>query len=111
MISYLPRKSSLRRKKARPEHAAHSGAAPQPEAHSNSALPSYMGDEPALRLDAGGGPDRESEPVPNENGESSEAEQSAVPPIVNEVLRSPGQPLGPAARDFAETHLGDDFSQ
>ncbi len=35
----------------------------------------------------------------------------AVPPIVHEVLRSPGQPLDPATRTFMEPRFGHDFSQ
>jgi hypothetical protein len=34
-----------------------------------------------------------------------------VPPIVHEVLRSPGQPLDVEARAFMEPHFGHDFSQ
>lgn len=34
-----------------------------------------------------------------------------VPPIVHEVLRSPGQPLDPAARTFMESRFGHDFSR
>jgi hypothetical protein len=33
-----------------------------------------------------------------------------VPPIVHEVLRSPGQPLGAATRAFMEPRFGQDFS-
>src|SRR5262249_44277928 len=33
-----------------------------------------------------------------------------VPPIVPEVLRSPGQPLDPATRAFMESRFGHDFS-
>jgi hypothetical protein len=36
---------------------------------------------------------------------------SSVPPIVEDVLRSPGQPLDPATRDFMGSRLGQDFSQ
>src|SRR5437016_14309271 len=36
---------------------------------------------------------------------------SSVPPIVHEVLRSPGQPLDPAMRAFMELRFGHDFSQ
>jgi len=36
---------------------------------------------------------------------------SEVPPIVHEVLRSPGQPLDPATRAFFEPRFGYDFSQ
>ena len=35
----------------------------------------------------------------------------AVPPIVDDVLRSPGQPLDPGTRDFMETRFGHDFSR
>jgi hypothetical protein len=38
-------------------------------------------------------------------------QQSTVPPIVHEVLRSPGQPLDPAIRAFMEQSLGHNFSQ
>ena len=34
----------------------------------------------------------------------------SVPPIVQEVLRSPGQPLDPATRSFMEPPFGHDFS-
>src|SRR5205814_551698 len=36
---------------------------------------------------------------------------SQVPPIVHEVLRSPGQPLDAATRAFMEPRFGHDFSQ
>jgi predicted chitinase len=36
---------------------------------------------------------------------------AAVPPIVNEVLRSPGQSLDGGTRAFMESRLGHDFSQ
>lgn len=36
-------------------------------------------------------------------------EQAAVPPLVHEVLRSPGQPLDPATRAFMEPRFGYDF--
>ena len=36
---------------------------------------------------------------------------SAVPPIVHEVLRSPGQPLDGDTRAFMEPRFGHDFSQ
>jgi outer membrane protein OmpA-like peptidoglycan-associated protein len=41
---------------------------------------------------------------------SIEGEES-VPPIVYEVLRSPGQPLEPSTRAFFEPRFGHDFSQ
>ena len=39
-----------------------------------------------------------------------QAEPSAVPPIVHEVLRSPGQPLDAATRAHMEPRFGHDFS-
>lgn len=36
---------------------------------------------------------------------------SEVPPIVHDVLCSPGQPLDPATRAFMEPRFGHDFSQ
>jgi len=38
-------------------------------------------------------------------------EPATVPPIVHEVLRSPGQPLDPQTRAFFEPHFGHDFSK
>ncbi len=38
-------------------------------------------------------------------------EPSKVPPIVHEVLRSPGQPLDPNTREYMEPRFGHDFSQ
>jgi hypothetical protein len=37
--------------------------------------------------------------------------QTAVPPIVHVVLRSPGRPLDPATRGFMESRFGHDFSR
>lgn len=39
------------------------------------------------------------------------AVQSAVPPVVHEVLRSPGQPLERNTRGFMESRFGQDFSR
>ncbi len=41
---------------------------------------------------------------------SSNSHQSEVPPIVHEVLRSPGQPLDRETRAFMEPRFGHDFS-
>lgn len=38
-------------------------------------------------------------------------QRKSVPPIVHEVLRSPGQPLDPATRTFMEPRFGHDFSK
>jgi hypothetical protein len=40
---------------------------------------------------------------------AGQTEPSGVPPIVHEVLRSPGQPLNPATRAFMEPRFGHDF--
>lgn len=39
------------------------------------------------------------------------AAQPTAPPIVHEVLNSPGQPLDPATRNFFERRFGHDFSR
>src|SRR5215208_7150058 len=39
-----------------------------------------------------------------------QAEPSAVPPIVHDVLRSPGLPLDANTRTFTEPRFGHDFS-
>jgi hypothetical protein len=41
----------------------------------------------------------------------NDEEVSEVPPIVHEVLRSPGQSLDPSTRAFMEPRFGPDFSQ
>ena len=42
---------------------------------------------------------------------ASDTGQIAAPPIVHEVLRSPGQPLDPGTRAFMEQRFGYDFSK
>jgi hypothetical protein len=42
---------------------------------------------------------------------ASDTGQIAAPPIVHEVLRSPGQPLDPVTRAFMEPRFGYDFSE
>ena len=41
----------------------------------------------------------------------NQSEHSEVPPIVHEVLRSPGQPLGAETRAFMEPRFSHDFSR
>jgi hypothetical protein len=43
--------------------------------------------------------------------ESSDPKQTAIPPIVQEALRSPGQPIDPASRASMERRFGHDFSR
>jgi hypothetical protein len=45
------------------------------------------------------------------NSELDHRDDSRIPPIVNEALRSPGQPLDASARAFMEPRFGHDFSQ
>ena len=40
-----------------------------------------------------------------------DARAAAIPPMVQEVLRSPGQPLDPTTRTFMESRFDADFSQ
>ncbi|MEW5959506.1 MAG: DUF4157 domain-containing protein, partial [Chloroflexota bacterium] len=47
----------------------------------------------------------------NRQLQGQEADSSAVPPVVHEVLRSPGRPLDPATREFMEPRFGHDFSR
>lgn len=42
---------------------------------------------------------------------SNQTEPDMVPPIVHEVLQSPGQPLDHATREFMEPRFGHDFSK
>ncbi|HEY0068912.1 MAG TPA: DUF4157 domain-containing protein [Chloroflexia bacterium] len=43
--------------------------------------------------------------------QGSDVAGTPAPPIVHDVLRSPGQPLDPATRGFMETRFGHDFSK
>src|SRR6267154_6327812 len=45
------------------------------------------------------------------NSEFKTRNPDGVPPIVHEVLRSPGQPLDRATRSFMEPRFGHDFSR
>jgi hypothetical protein len=60
---------------------------------------------------AGECPDRRKKRMMLQRRSTSEVEPSEGPPIVHEVLRSPGQPLDPAARAFMETRFGHDFNK
>lgn len=44
--------------------------------------------------------------IQTKGGQASDTGQSTVPPIVHDVLRSPGQPLDPATRAFMEPRFG-----
>ena len=56
-------------------------------------------------------PDHEHERLQTKRVQAGDAGQIAAPPIVHEVLRSPGRPLNPAARAFMEPRFGHNFSQ
>jgi hypothetical protein len=45
------------------------------------------------------------------NPQSAIRHDSTIPPVVHEALRSPGQPLDAATREFMEPRFGHDFSQ
>ena len=47
----------------------------------------------------------------NRDSDFGGSSDSSVPPIVHEVLRSPGQPLEAATRAFMEPRFGHDFSE
>src|SRR4051794_27482202 len=49
--------------------------------------------------------------IPTHREPSAPELTSAVPPIVHELLRSPGQPLDSATRSFMEPRFGHDFSR
>jgi Domain of unknown function (DUF4157) len=46
-----------------------------------------------------------------QRSESHSGDPGAIPPIVHEVLRSPGQPLDAVTRAFMEPRLGHNFGQ
>jgi hypothetical protein len=53
----------------------------------------------------------ECESCKRKQAELPRGEGQSAPPIVHEVLRSPGQPLCPAARQIMEPRFGRDFSE
>ncbi len=56
--------------------------------------------------------DREHERLQtNRTSEAGDLGQTAAPPIVHEVLSTPGQPLDPAVRAFMEPRFGQDFGR
>lgn len=73
--------------------------------------PTLLGDELKLKpidptlLDSG--KKKDATPV---SRKATDSETVAAPAIVDEVLRSPGQPLDSSAREFMEARLGRDFS-
>jgi Domain of unknown function (DUF4157) len=56
-------------------------------------------------------PDREHERSAAKRAGTGDLERAAVPPVVREALRSPGQPLDAATLAFAEPRFGYDFSR
>jgi len=56
-------------------------------------------------------PGREHKSLQTNRVQASNTGQVAAPPIVHDVLRSPGQPLDPATRAFMEPRFGYDFSR
>lgn len=60
---------------------------------------------------APGQPRREHVSLQTKRVQTGYVGQVAAPPIVNEVLRSPGQPLDPGTRAYMEPRFGYDFSR
>jgi len=60
---------------------------------------------------ATGQPGREHVSLQTKRIQAGDTGQVATPPIVHEVLRSPGQPLDPGTRAFMEPRFGCDFSR
>ncbi len=56
-------------------------------------------------------PEREPERLQTKSVEASNAGEDVAPPIVEEVLRSSGQPLDPITRAFFEPRFGHSFDQ
>lgn len=56
-------------------------------------------------------PGQDDEMLQMKHVQPGDAGRTAAPPIVHEVLRSPGQPLDPATRAFMEPRFGHDFSR
>ncbi len=56
-------------------------------------------------------PEPQRQRVPTGPAHSSDAGHTATPPMVRDVLRSPGQSLEPTARDFMEQRFGHDFGR
>ena len=51
------------------------------------------------------------EHLQTKSAQTNNSMETAVPPIVHEVLRSPGHPLDESSREFMESRLGHDFSR
>lgn len=56
-------------------------------------------------------PGQEHEHLQVRRVQASDAGQTTAPPVLHEVLRSPGRPLDPATLAFMEPRFGHDFSQ
>jgi hypothetical protein len=94
--------------------------APEPRRHPLLPLQSAIGNQAVQRwLRSSGDPEQEADRVaeqvmhmpapPARTPLPRPAGPAATPPIVTEVVRSPGQPLDPAARSFLEPRFGRDF--
>jgi Domain of unknown function (DUF4157) len=78
---------------------------PEPGSLDDTAAPdTSMSEHRQMRL-------RPAAPQISRAASSSMATGMIVPPIVHEVLRSPGQPLDPGTRAFMEERFGYDFSR
>jgi hypothetical protein len=71
--------------------------------------PALLGDEYKLKL-PGEQKKKEDEPVLQRKA-AADATVDVAPPVVHDVLQSPGQPLDAGTRTFMEQRFGHDFSQ
>lgn len=78
---------------------------PEPQLYSASAI---AGAHPKDQAEQ---PGQEHERLQTKRLQTGNLGQTAAPPIVHEVLASPGQPLEAATRAFMEPRFGHDFSQ
>jgi uncharacterized protein DUF4157 len=84
-----------------------------------SSLPSFSSMRPTLRQrkcacgggDSSGGACESCRKKALQRRACGSAQKAVAPPIVHEVLRSPGQPLDAATRAFFEPRFGHDFSK
>jgi hypothetical protein len=67
--------------------------------------------EQVMRMPKSQQPSRAHESLQTKRVQASDTGQTAAPPIVDEVIASPGQPLDPATRAFMEPRFGVDFGQ
>ncbi len=86
----------------------------EPEQEADRALTQVMSmpaPQPPQACGCGGACPKCSPRAPAQQVGAADLNQSAVPPIVHHALRSPGEGLDPATRDFMEPRFGHDFGR